>query len=56
MYYFYITTGMNLLYEAMYGLKGKGKSGITPQVYTDVMGSKEFVERGGLTDAQAKGI
>ena len=56
MYYFYITTGMNLLYEAMYGLKGKGKSGITPQVYTDVMGSKEFVERGGLTDDKAKDI
>ncbi len=56
MYYFYITLGMNLLYEAMYGLKGKGKAGITPKVYTDVMGSKEFVERGGLTDAEATDI
>ena len=56
MYYFYITLGMNLLYEAMYGLKGKGKAGITPKVYIDVMGSKEFVERGGLTDAEATDI
>ena len=56
MYYFYITLGMNLLYEAMYGLKGKGKAGITPKVYTDVMGSKEFVKRGGLTNAEATEI